>query len=62
MAINTGWHKAHRMPKNLTIAQRIRWHQEHQKQCACRPIPKKLLAQMKARPGPVSLRAGRGPR
>jgi hypothetical protein len=34
------------MPRNATLAQRIVWHRQHAKQCACRPIPAKLLAQM----------------
>lgn len=49
MPINSAWHKAHRMPKNATLQQRIEWHTAHQKVCACRPIPPKLAAQMKAR-------------
>lgn len=36
------WHKAHRMPVHPTVEQRIAWHREHQKHCACRPIPKSL--------------------
>jgi hypothetical protein len=45
--LNAAWHKANRMPKNPTTAQRIRWHQAHEKNCACRPIPEKLLALMR---------------
>ncbi|EKD44358.1 MAG: hypothetical protein ACD_71C00165G0002 [uncultured bacterium (gcode 4)] len=39
-AIN--WHVSHKMPKNPSIEERINWHREHQKFCACRPIPKSL--------------------
>jgi hypothetical protein len=46
--INAEWHKRHRMPKNPTVEQRIAWHVEHAKQCACRPIPPKLLEQMRS--------------
>ena len=35
------------MPKNPTIEERIKWHKEHSKNCACRPTPTKLLAKMK---------------
>ena len=49
MAINAAWHKAHRMPKNATLEQRIAWHREHAKRCACQPIPEKLRAAMKTR-------------
>ncbi len=47
--INEKWHKAHRMPKNASIEQRIQWHREHQKHCSCRPIPTKLLEILKKR-------------
>jgi hypothetical protein len=47
MAINATWHKANRMPKNATLDQRIVWHREHAKHCACRPVPEKVLAEMK---------------
>ncbi|MBI5471646.1 MAG: nucleotidyltransferase family protein [Ignavibacteriae bacterium] len=30
------------MPKNPTIEQRLKWHREHEKHCACRPRPKEL--------------------
>lgn len=49
MKINKEWHDQNRMPKNATIDQRIKWHLEHQKNCACRPIPDKLLKAMKDR-------------
>ncbi len=49
MTLNAAWHAGHRMAKNATTAQRIRWHQQHTKHCACRPIPKKLLDEMKKR-------------
>ena len=42
--LNAEWHKAHKMPKNPTIQQRLAWHIEHAKHCGCRPIPAKLLA------------------
>jgi hypothetical protein len=37
--INAEWHAANRMPKNPTPAQRVKWHVEHAKACACRPMP-----------------------
>jgi hypothetical protein len=46
--LNADWHKANRMPTNPTTQQRIRWHQAHQKHCACRPVPGKLFALMQA--------------
>jgi len=44
-AINAGWHKRHPMPKRPTMGERIAWHVEHQKRCACRPIPLALQEQ-----------------
>jgi hypothetical protein len=49
MALNAAWHKAHRMPRNPTLQQRIAWHKEHAQHCACRPFPAKLAAEMKKR-------------
>lgn len=42
MKINAAWHLKHKMPKNPTLDQRIKWHLEHQKHCQCRPIPDTL--------------------
>ena len=47
--LNKEWHLAHRMPKNATIEERIAWHIEHSKNCACRPIPEKLKVEIKKR-------------
>ena len=33
---NAEWHRAHPMPRNPTLAQRIAWHREHAANCACR--------------------------
>jgi hypothetical protein len=40
--MNKEWHKEHAMPSGATEKQRIEWHLEHKKHCACRPIPKGL--------------------
>jgi len=47
--LNAKWHAEHRMPQRATPEQRITSHQEHQLQCACRPIPKGVLALIAAR-------------
>lgn len=47
--LNREWHLENRMPKNPTVEQRIAWHREHEKQCACRPIPEKLRETMRQR-------------
>lgn len=47
MPINAIWHKAHRMPKNASLEQRIAWHREHAVACGCRPVPEKVIEEMK---------------
>lgn len=49
MPINAEWHATHRMPKNATAEQRITWHVEHARECACRPIPAKLREEISRR-------------
>ncbi len=49
MAINKEWHLNNKMPKNPKFDERVKWHLGHQKNCDCRPIPKKLLEEMKQR-------------
>ena len=48
--MNAEWHKSHVLPKGASLEQRIVWHREHQKRCACRPIPPRLLDQMRHDP------------
>ncbi len=49
MPINAAWHKKHRMPRNPTEEQRLKWHVAHAEACACRPLPPKLKAALKRR-------------
>ncbi len=49
MPINAEWHNAHKMPKNPTVDQRIAWHVEHAKNCACREMPPKLKELIESR-------------
>jgi hypothetical protein len=44
--MNVKWHERHVLPKRASLEQRIAWHREHQAECACRPIPARLLEQM----------------
>ncbi|HEX4662589.1 MAG TPA: hypothetical protein VH144_03150 [Candidatus Saccharimonadales bacterium] len=41
--MNKVWHDKHKMPRDATDAQKLKWHLKHQKHCGCRPIPKSLL-------------------
>lgn len=43
MTVNKKWHETHKMPKNASIEERVKWHVGHAKNCSCRGIPKKLL-------------------
>jgi hypothetical protein len=47
MPINKVWHEKNKMPKNPSDEQRICWHIEHTKNCACRQPSANLLAEMK---------------
>ncbi|MBI2511100.1 MAG: hypothetical protein HYV96_03930 [Opitutae bacterium] len=47
--LNREWHLAHRMPPRAPLDQRIVWHLEHRENCACRPIPLKLLGVLRER-------------
>ncbi|MGE5298226.1 MAG: hypothetical protein ACM3KM_03620 [Acidobacteriaceae bacterium] len=47
--INAKWHLAHKMPKNPTLDQRIKWHLGHAKNCQCRPLGGKILEEIKKR-------------
>lgn len=53
MSINAVWHLANKMPKNPTLNERVAWHVEHAKQCACRPLHGKILEEIKKRNIPV---------
>jgi hypothetical protein len=45
--MNKLWHENNTMPKNPTLAQRLDWHREHIKYCACRKPPKSLAKLLK---------------
>jgi hypothetical protein len=40
--MNEKWHAGHPLPKNATIHERVSWHAEHARQCACRPMPEAI--------------------
>jgi hypothetical protein len=46
--INASWHRRHRMPKNPTAAERLRWHLAHAKACRCRTLTPESLAKLRA--------------
>jgi hypothetical protein len=40
--MNKAWHEAHKMAKNPTHAERVKWHIAHAKHCACRKPPESV--------------------
>ena len=44
--MNAAWHKAHPIPKNPTLDQRVAWHLDHARNCGCRPIAGKIRYEM----------------
>jgi hypothetical protein len=49
--LDADWHRAHPMPKNPSLAQRIAWHEEHSRVCGCRPMPDSIAAAIRTRTG-----------
>jgi hypothetical protein len=47
--IDSEWHAANRLPKNATTDQKIGWHLRHAQNCGCRPMPKSIENEIKAR-------------
>jgi hypothetical protein len=47
--LNAAWHQRNRMPPKANLEQRIEWHLAHARACACREIPKTVLAAVRAR-------------
>lgn len=41
--INKEWHLAHKMPKNATLDQKIKWHEGHANNCQCRDSKAHLI-------------------
>lgn len=49
MKTNKEWHLANRMPPNATLSQRVTWHIEHARHCACREMPEKIKEEIRKR-------------
>ncbi|HUL73732.1 MAG TPA: hypothetical protein VLT86_11560 [Vicinamibacterales bacterium] len=47
--LNAAWHRAHRMPKNATLDQRVRWHAAHARHCGCRDLSPAMAAEIRRR-------------
>ena len=47
--MNAAWHEQHPMPKAASLEQKIRWHEEHMKACACVSPPGAILVELERR-------------
>lgn len=47
--LNAEWHRKNPMPPKATLDERVAWHTEHAKHCACREIPDKIRAEVERR-------------
>jgi hypothetical protein len=43
MKINKEWHEKNKMPKKATLKEKIRWHEDHEKNCNCRDSTSHLI-------------------
>jgi hypothetical protein len=49
MKINKEWHLSHKLPRNATLEQRLKWHAEHAANCSCREMPENIRRELAAR-------------
>jgi hypothetical protein len=49
--MNELWHRAHVLGSNAPLDRRVEWHVAHARECACRPIPGSVLAEIARREG-----------
>lgn len=47
--VNREWHLAHVLGQHAPLDERVRWHLEHAKECACREIPPTVAAEIQRR-------------
>jgi len=46
---NIEWHSKHKLPKNATLDQRVKWHMEHARRCPCPSRDEDILEELKKR-------------
>jgi hypothetical protein len=46
---NIEWHSKHRLPKNPTLDQRVKWHMEHARRCPCTAHDEDILEELRKR-------------
>ena len=53
--MNAEWHRAHVLGQHASLQERIAWHEEHARECACRAMPASIAEAIAAH------EAGAGP-
>jgi hypothetical protein len=48
-AVNVDWHRDHVLGQGAPLDERVTWHLEHARACACRPIPARIATEIQAR-------------
>jgi hypothetical protein len=49
MKINKEWHLKNKMPKNPSLEERLKWHEEHARNCSCREMPLNIKSELERR-------------
>jgi hypothetical protein len=47
--INEQWHREHVLGSHAPMDRRVEWHLAHARECACRPIPASVRAELERR-------------
>ncbi len=47
--MNKTWHAKNVLGQKASLAKRVSWHLAHQKNCACRPVPKSIQETIKSK-------------
>jgi lambda repressor-like predicted transcriptional regulator len=47
--MNADWHRAHVLGRGASLDERVTWHLEHARVCACRVTPAEIVAEIRAR-------------
>ena len=47
--MNAEWHRAHVLGLGASVDDRVAWHLEHARACACRPVPDDIAELIRAR-------------
>ena len=45
-SMNAAWHARHPMPEHASFDERVRWHEEHMRECGCRKPPADIAARI----------------